>query len=206
MSLLVDTRHIHTLKNDFTGICLFVGIIWLVFLLDQFIPFLPFERLGLVPREMRGLDGILTMPFLHKDFSHLLSNTVPLIITLLLLTGSRANSTFIVVATVLLGGALLWVFGREARHIGASGLVFGLIAFHIAFGFFEKRLRSIAIAIVVGLLYSSTLLQGILPLQSGVSWDGHLLGAVAGGLIAFAVAQDPGTTSSTGSRGSSRSV
>ena len=73
MSLLVDTRHIHSVKNDFTGICLFIGLIWLVFLLDQFIPFLPFERLGLVPRELRGLDGILTMPFLHKDFSHLLS-------------------------------------------------------------------------------------------------------------------------------------
>jgi len=190
MSLLVDARHIHSIKNDFTGICLFIGLIWLVFLLDQFIPFLPFERLGLVPREVRGLDGIVTMPFLHKDFTHLLSNTVPLMVTLLLLTGSRANSTFIVLATVVLGGVLLWVFGRDARHIGASGLVFGLIGFHIAFGFFEKRLRSIAIAIVVGLLYSGTLLQGVLPLQSGVSWDGHLFGAIAGGIIAFAVAQD----------------
>jgi len=190
MSQWVDSRHIHTIKHDFLGIALLVGVIWLVFLLDQFLPFLPFERLGLIPRAARGLDGIITMPFIHKDLGHIISNSLPLIVTLMLLAGSRANSLMIVLGITLLGGLLLWVFGREARHIGASGLVFGLIAFHLCAGIFERRLQSIAIAAFVGLLYATTLLQGIVPFQQGVSWEGHLLGAVAGGLVAFFVASD----------------
>ena len=185
------------------GIALLIGLIWLIFLLDQFLPFLPFERLGLIPRAVRGLDGIITMPFIHKDLSHIISNSVPLVVTLLLLAGSRANSLMIVVGITLLAGILLWAFGREARHIGASGLVFGLVAFHICAGIFERRLQSIAIATFVGLLYSTTLIRGIVPFQQGVSWEGHLLGAVAGGLVAFFVASDlraqaaePGTSRS----------
>ena len=203
MSQLVDSRHIHTIKHDFMGIALLIGLIWLIFLLDQFLPFLPFERLGLIPRAVRGLDGIITMPFIHKDLSHIISNSVPLVVTLLLLAGSRANSLMIVVSITLLAGILLWAFGREARHIGASGLVFGLVAFHICAGIFERRLQSIAIATFVGLLYSTTLIRGIVPFQQGVSWEGHLLGAVAGGLVAFFVASDlraqaaePGTSRS----------
>ena len=190
MSQLVDSRHIHTIKHDFMGIALLVGLIWLIFLLDQFLPFIPFERLGLIPRAARGLDGIITMPFIHKDLAHIISNSIPLLVTLLLLAGSRANSLAIVVSITVLGGLLLWVFGREARHIGASGLVFGLVMFHICAGIFERRLQSIAVAAVVGLLYSSTFLRGIVPFQQGVSWEGHLLGAVAGGLVAFVVASE----------------
>ena len=96
----------------------------------------------------------------------------------------------IVVSIVLLGGLLLWLLGREARHIGASGLVFGLVAFHLCAGFFEKRLVPLAIALVVGVFYSTTLIRGVLPFQTGVSWDGHLFGAIAGGLVAFATAQE----------------
>ena len=203
MSQLVDSRHIHTIKHDFMGIALLIGLIWLIFLLDQFLPFLPFERLGLIPRAVRGLDGIINMPFIHKDLTHIISNSVPLAVTLVLLAGSRANSLMIVVSITLLAGILLWAFGREARHIGASGLVFGLVAFHICAGIFERRLQSIAIAAFVGLLYSTTVIRGIVPFQQGVSWEGHLLGAVAGGLVAFFVASDlrahaaePGTSRS----------
>lgn len=200
MPSLVDPRHIHSAKDDLVGVALFIGVIWVIFLLDTFVPFIPFERLGLIPRSVRGLDGILTMPFIHKDLGHIISNTVPLAVVLILLAGSRANSVGIVFMTVLLSGLLLWVFGREARHIGASGLVFGLIAFHICAGIFEKRMQSILIAAVVGLMYAGTLFRGILPFQHGVSWDGHLLGAVAGGLVAFATAGALRNTSTRGSR------
>jgi len=195
MSSLVDPRYIHSVRDDVLGILLFLGLIWVVFLIDTFVPFIPFERLGLIPRAVRGLDGIVTMPFIHKDFGHIIGNTVPLGVVLLLLAGSRANSIAIVVMTVVLSGLLLWIFGREARHIGASGLIFGLIAFHICAGIFEKRMQSILIAVVVGLLYAGTLFRGIVPFQQGVSWDGHLLGAIAGGLIAFATARELGSTS-----------
>ena len=182
MTNLVDSRNIHGIKRDLTGIAVFLAAIWIIFVLDRF---LPLEEFGLVPREPRGLIGIIAMPFLHGDFRHLLGNSIPLAVTLLLLAGSRANSNAIVALIVVLGGIGLWLFGRTALHIGASGLVFGLIAFHIFAGFFERRLQSIIIALVVGLLYASTLLQGVLPLQQGVSWDGHLFGAIAGALVAL---------------------
>ncbi len=189
MKSLVDNHHIHSIRDDLLGVGIFIAFIWLMFVVDTLIPFVPFERLGLIPRSARGLDGILTMPFVHKDLGHIISNTVPLAVTLVLLAGSRANSTMIVFMTIVLSGLLLWLFGREARHIGASGLVFGLVAFHIAAGFFEKRFSSIIIAVTVGLLYAGTLFRGVLPFQQGVSWDGHLLGAIAGAIVAFVMSQ-----------------
>lgn len=197
MKSLVNNQHIHTIRDDMLGVVIFLGIIWVAFLLDSLIPFLPFEHLGLVPRTLRGLDGIVSMPFVHKDLAHIISNTVPLAVTLVLLAGSRANSAMIVFLTIVLGGILLWLFGREARHIGASGLVFGLVAFHIAAGFFEKRLISIFIAIAVGLLYTGTLFRGVVPFQQGVSWDGHLFGAIAGAIVAFVMAQQLGEARKT---------
>ena len=186
MSALVDARNVHTVRRDFGLIAAFLATIWVVFALDRF---LPLEVFGLVPRTVGGLVGIVAMPFLHGDFAHLMANSVPLAVTLLLLAGSRANSGAIVLLIALLGGAGLWLFGRQALHIGASGLVFGLIAFHIFAGIFERRLQSVIISCVVGLMYASTLLQGVLPLQRGVSWDGHLFGALAGALVALLTAK-----------------
>ena len=182
MSALVDSRNVHTIKRDLAGVAFLIATIWVVFALDRF---LPLEQLGLIPRTFRGLAGIVTMPFLHGDFAHLLGNSVPLAVTLLLLAGSRANSGGIVILITLLGGAGLWLFGREALHIGASGLVFGLIAFHVFAGIFERRLQSVIISAVVGLLYASTVIQGVMPFQRGVSWDGHLIGAIAGAAVAL---------------------
>lgn len=183
---LVDSRNVHTIRSDFIAIAGFIGLIWLVFIVDRF---LTLEQYGLIPRNVNGLIGIVAMPFLHGDLSHIISNTVPLAITLLLLAGSRANSGAIVVLIIVLAGAGLWVFGREARHIGASGLVFGLIAFHICSGLFERRFKSIVIAFLVGGLYAGTLLNGVMPFQKGVSWDGHLIGAIAGALVALITAK-----------------
>jgi len=182
MSALVDARNVHTVRRDFSRIAIFLAVIWVVFLIDRV---LPLELLGLVPRTLDGLVGIVAMPFLHGDLAHLISNSVPLLVTLLLLAGSRANSAVIVVLIALLGGLGLWLFGRTALHIGASGLVFGLIAFHIFAGIFERRRQSVMIAVIVGFMYASTLFQGVLPLQPGVSWDGHLFGALAGALVAL---------------------
>lgn len=186
MQPIVDTKHQHSLKRNLTGISIFIAVIWIVFFLDRL---LPLESLGLVPRSFSGLIGIVTMPFLHADLKHLIGNTVPLAVTLFLLAGSRADSGVIVVTVAILSGILLWLFGRTALHIGASALVFGLIAFHIFAGLFERRLISIIIALGVGFFYSATFLQGILPFQRGVSWEGHLFGGVAGGLVALMTAR-----------------
>ncbi len=183
---LVDSRNVHTIRRDFVAIASFIAIIWIVFAFDRF---MALEQYGLVPRSVRGLVGIVAMPFLHGDLSHIIGNTVPLAVTLFLLAGSRANSSAIVVLITLLAGGGLWLFGREALHIGASGLVFGLIGFHIFSGIFERRFKSIAIALLVGGLYAGTLFNGVLPFQKGVSWDGHLIGAIAGALVALITAK-----------------
>ena len=187
MRSLTGKEHVHSFQSDLTGIAIFVAVIWVVFVIDRF---LPLEQLGMIPRSLRGLMGIVTLPFLHANLQHIMANTVPLVVLSCLLAGSRANSIDIVVLISVIAGLLLWLFGQTALHIGASVLVFGLIGFLVCAGFFEKRLLSALIAIGVAVVYGSTLVFGILPLQTGVSWDGHLFGAVAGGLVAYYISGD----------------
>ena len=183
--------HAHTIQEELAGILAFVAAIWLVFLLEWVIGGTRLMALGLVPRNLFGVLGILAMPFLHIGFGHLVSNTIPLFILLALLAGSQARSWEIVAEIVLLGGALLWVFGRSAVHVGASGLVFGLVAFLIAAGFLEKRVIPLIVSVIVGFLYGTTLLWNVLPtVGSHVSWDGHLCGAVAGVACAYGLARN----------------
>ena len=186
MNALVDGRNAHAMRRDLRGVIGLIVVIWVVFALDRF---LPLEALGLVPRTAGGLTGIIAMPFIHGNFQHLIGNTIPLAVTLLLLAGSRANSGAIVLMITLLGGVTLWLFGRTASHIGASGLVFGLIAFHVFAGIFERRFQSMVISGIVGLLYATTFLKGVIPLQKGVSWEGHLFGGIAGIVVAFLMAK-----------------
>jgi membrane associated rhomboid family serine protease len=161
-----------------------------VFAVSWFLPGV--DKFGVVPRTVGGLVGIPAAPFLHANLSHILGNTLPLFILLTLLAGSRARSWEIVVDVVLLGGLLLWVCGRSAIHIGASGLIFGLIAFLILSGFLERRIVPLAIAVIVGFLFGGTLITGILPQPgSSISWDGHLCGAVAGGIVAYGLTMQP---------------
>lgn len=182
----------HTIREELHGILAFLGVIWAVFLLSLAFPSL--DSFGVVPRTLGGLVGILAMPFLHANLQHILGNTVALFVLLALLAGSKARSWEIVVEVVLLGGLLLWIFGRPAIHIGASGLVFGLVAFLIVAGFLERRVVPLLVSLVVGFLYGGTLLWGILPrIGSHISWDGHLCGAVAGCVVAYALTKGPRT-------------
>lgn len=176
----------HRVVEELHFVLIFVGIVWGVFLLDLVLPG-SFNHFGLEPRRADGLIGVITMPFLHGSWNHLIGNTVPLIVLLCLLAGSKADTYAIVPQIIFLGGLLLWVLGRsQTEHIGASGLVYGLIAFLIVAGLREGRIGALAIAFVVGVTYGATLMRGILPMGVGdnVSWDGHLMGAIAGGLIA----------------------
>ena len=109
----------------------------------------------------------------------------------MLLAGSRARSWEVVVAVSVLGGLLLWVFGRSANHVGASGLISGLTMFLIVSGFREGRIVPLLIALLVGFLYGGSLVMGVIPrFGSNVSWDGHLCGAIAGAIVAVALTGD----------------
>ena len=179
----------HTVREELKGIVTFVVVIWAVFIVDAMLP-ADLRDFGLIPRTGLGLIGVPAMPFLHANFQHICSNTVPLVILLALLAGSHATSWQIVTRIVVLGGLLLWVFGRPATHIGASGLVFGLAAFLIVAGFVEKRPLSLLISLLVMFLYGGSLLAGMLPsIGPEVSWDGHLTGFIAGGWVAYRFAR-----------------
>lgn len=189
----------HTIQQELYGVIAFVAVIWGTFFLGYILPF-NINSLGVTPRTLVGLVGIPATPFLHANLQHLLSNTVPLFVLLTLLAGSHARSWKVVIEVVLLGGLLLWIFGRHATHVGASGLIFGLIAFLIVSGFREKRVVPLIVCVIVGFLYGGTLLSGVLPrFGSHVSWEGHLFGAIAGGTIAYVLTRGPHETS-TGMR------
>ena len=175
-------NHIHKIREEAIAIAVFIAAIWLVFLLDRF---LPLEQWGLIPREFSGLFGIVTMTFLHIDMHHIVGNSVPLVILLALLAGSRADSKKVVVVVTLLGGILLWLFGRDSIHIGASLLIFGLASFLVVSGILEKRTIPMVVSVAVALFYGTTMLSGILPWQTGVSWEGHLFGGIAGAFTAW---------------------
>lgn len=175
----------HAIREEIYGVLAFVGLIWCVFIVGHVLP-LDLESFGLTPRTAAGLVGIPAAPFLHANLAHLVANTIPLTVLLLLLAGSRAPSWQIVFWIVLIGGGLLWLFGRPATHIGASGLIYGLITFLLLSGIWERRVIPMVISVLVGFLYGGALFSGILPsVKSNISWEGHLFGAIAGGAVAY---------------------
>ncbi len=183
-----------TVKDELFGVLFFVALIWIVYWGDTLVPFINLNELfPLIPRTLRGLPGIFTMTFLHGDVKHLVQNTVPLIVLLTLLAGSRGRSWLIVISIMIVSGVLLWLVGRngsdalEKVHVGASGLVMGLITFLIASAVIERRIIPMIIAVVVGLLFGTNLLFGMIPAK-GISWDGHICGALAGIIVAFGCA------------------
>jgi membrane associated rhomboid family serine protease len=175
----------HSIREEIDGVLAFIGCMWLVFAIGHILPF-DIGSYGITPRTLRGLIGILTAPFLHGNLEHIVSNTIPLFFLLVLLAGSRPQSWAVVAYIMILGGALLWLFGRNATHIGASGLIFGLIAYLIVSGIRERRVGPMIISIIVGFVYGGTLAAGVVPSSSPyISWEGHLFGAIAGVIVAF---------------------
>jgi membrane associated rhomboid family serine protease len=169
--------------DEIEGVLVFLGMPWAVFLVSLAFPGI--DRFGVLPRTAAGLVGVVAMPFLHGSFAHLVGNTIPLLVLTAILAASRPHWRSIVAEIVVLSGSLLWVFGRPAVHIGASGLVFGLVAFLIVSGLLERRPSALLVSLIVGFLYGGSLVVGVVPgLHSGVSWDGHLCGAVAGAATA----------------------
>jgi membrane associated rhomboid family serine protease len=147
---------------------------------------------GIRPLEADGLWGILFAPLLHSSWQHLLANTGPALVLGFLMT--LAGLARFVAATAIvwiLGGFGTWLIGNigappgvETDHIGASGLIFGWLTFLLVFGIFTRNVWEIVLGLIVLLVYGGVLL-GILPGTFGVSWQGHLCGALAGVLAAY---------------------
>lgn len=140
--------------------------------------------LGIFPKSAEGLTGIVTAFFIHGDFNHLISNSLPLFISTLALFFFYKNAAWRVFLFIyFITGILVWLFGREVWHIGASGVVYGLISFLFFSGIFRRDNRSIALALIVTFLYGG-MVWGVLPVR-GISWESHLFGGLTGTAMAF---------------------
>jgi len=134
---------------------------------------------GIRPRHLSGLAGIVFAPWLHGGWGHLLNNlSVLLVLGWLVMLDSLRKFIVVSAFIIVIGGLLLWMFGRPFIHIGASGWVFGLWAWLLANACFQRRPRDILIAVVVLMFYGG-LWYGLLP-QGRVSFEGHIAGLVAG--------------------------
>lgn len=169
------------LWNIFGVPAILIAVIWVVFLLDL----LPSYRYGLIPRSSHGLTGIFTSPFMHGGLQHIMSNTVPLfVLTSLILFFYKRVAVQSILMIYLLTGFSVWLFARPANHIGASGVVYGMVSFVFWSGIFRRDLKSIVLALVITVMYSGYF-YGILPNQDGVSWESHLFGGIIGIFTAY---------------------
>ena len=166
-----------------------VGILWVIHLVEYFMD-LRFFTFGVLPRNLGGLKGVFLAPFIHGDsdklFSgHLISNSFPSIVLLTILFFYYRSIAAQVLCILWIGtGLVVWTLARPTYHIGASGVVYGLVAFVFWMGMFRKEVGSIALSLLILFLYSG-LFMGILPTMEGVSWESHLYGALVGIITAF---------------------
>ncbi len=160
-----------------------VTIAWGLEIVDTVVLRQSLNTLGILPRQLIGLRGILFAPFLHGGFPHLSANTVPFVV-LGWLVMAQSISDFVIVSLIcmLVGGFGTWLLGATAFHIGASGVIFGYLGFLLTRGYFDRRLSSGLVALFVGFTYGTVLL-GVLPSTPGISWEGHLFGFI-GGVVA----------------------
>ena len=179
------------LQSQIKILATFVGIFWVVELLDLFVFHGYLNTFGIMPHTVLGLRGILFAPFLHGGLGHLLANTLPFIVLGWLVMVQETSDFWIVTAlTMLVGGLGVWLFASPGSiHIGASILIFGYFGFLLFRGYFQRNLRSIALSLLVVFLYGS-LVWGVLPTQAGISWQGHLFGFLGGVLAAKAIAKE----------------
>ena len=173
-----------TIKKNVAPLTLFIAAIWVVEVVNFFLDH-GLTSWGILPRQASGLIGIPLAPFLHAGLWHAASNTLPLLILgSLMLIGGPIRFWTITTGVVLLGGFLVWLFARNALHVGASGLVLGYFGALLARAYFERSLLAIAIAGATMILYGG-MLWGILPLRGYISFEGHLFGLVAGVVMAW---------------------
>ena len=148
-----------------------------------------FIELGILPRQISTLPHIVTAPFIHGDLSHLLNNVIGfLIFASLCLFNSLAQFFRASVFIILLSGLLVWIFGRQAWHIGASGWVYGLWSFAIFRAWYDRSLIN-SIAAMVALCFYGVMIYGVLPANPEVSFESHFFGAVSGAIAAAFIAK-----------------
>ncbi|HEY3138270.1 MAG TPA: rhomboid family intramembrane serine protease [Blastocatellia bacterium] len=162
----------------------FVAVLWLIPLLGWG---LELERFGVRPREWIGLPGILVAPLLHAGFIHLIANTLPLLVLGTTMLHLYPTAAFRVLPAIYIGpGIAVWLFARAGNHVGASGLVYGMVSYVFVAGLIRRDRRAIAASLLVAFMYGASV-WGVLPIRNGMSWETHLAAALIGALMAIAL-------------------
>ena len=167
----------------------FVALLWVVEIADR-VTAGSLDRYGIRSRTDEGLGGIVAAPLLHAGWGHLEANSGPLLVLgFLVAVVSTVRFVAVLAWSWLVSGVGVWLVGPgDAVTVGASGLVFGLLTYLLIAGFLERRPVGILVAVAVFIFYGSVLL-GVLPGQPGISWQGHLFGAVGGVVAAYNLAE-----------------
>jgi membrane associated rhomboid family serine protease len=162
----------------------FLILIWMIKISETILG-IHLYQLGVLPRNLIGLKGILTSPLIHADFKHLIANSTSfLVLSTALFFFYRKVALRIFILNYLMAGTLLWLGGREVWHIGASGIVYGMAAFLLFSGIFRHDIRLLTISLIVAFLYGS-FIWGLFPIEPKISWDGHLMGTVSGTILSL---------------------
>jgi membrane associated rhomboid family serine protease len=164
---------------------IFISLMWLVKITEVLLE-INLSDLGIYPLTIKGLAGILFSPFIHSDFNHLFNNSLPLFFLATALFYFYSEVALKVFCwSYFLTGLLVWLAGREAWHIGASGLVYGLASFLFFSGILRRYFRLIALSLLIVFLYGS-MVWGIFPgVYKNVSWESHMLGFFSGVVLAL---------------------
>lgn len=161
-----------------------VLLIWTVYLAELRLG-LNLNSWGIYPRDPAGIPGILTSPWIHGSLRHLYNNTIPLaVLSAALFYFYRSIAWKTLIWGMLLTGFITWLIGRPAFHIGASGLIYLMASFIFFKGIFTRHYRLVALSMGVVFIYGS-MLWYIFPVKDGISWEGHLSGAISGLLFAW---------------------
>jgi len=161
-----------------------IALIWIVHLVATMFS-IELGWLGVLPRHISGLKGILFAPLVHDDFQHLFYNSMPLVVLVGIISFFYRKVALKSISMMyILTGAAVWLFAREVYHIGASGVVYALVSFVFFSGLFRRNVKSIMLALIVTILYSG-MVTGIFPNKDGISWESHLFGALIGLYVAY---------------------
>lgn len=162
----------------------FIIVLWMVKIIE-ILDDVDLTYYGLFPRKLAGLTGIITSPFIHGNINHIIDNSIPLFflsLAVFYFYNKVAYKVFFI--TWFFTGITVWLFARPAYHIGASSLIYGFGSFLFFSGIIRQNINLLAISLLVTFLYGS-MVWGIFPYRSGMSWESHLLGGISGFALSF---------------------
>ncbi|MGO9975299.1 MAG: rhomboid family intramembrane serine protease [Solirubrobacteraceae bacterium] len=175
------------------GLIMLVGIVafmWLIEVINSIVGGKTLDDAGgLYPRDIDRFWGILTFPFLHASFQHLIDNTIPFVFMGAIIALRGAGKLLrVTLFVIVVGGLLTWLVApANTVTVGASGVVFGYATYLFTRGFFERSWLDLLAGLVVGAVWGAALVSSAIPHNNGVSWQGHVCGAIAGVLAAWAL-------------------